>query len=203
MKVYLLAAAFCGLILAATQADAAVEFNLRRAGFGKTITQTAPNPAGGNVSLTLTASAAGAKKDPYVVQTGFGTGIYTPKGDNSLLTALAVDGLGPNETLHLTFNKSFKIETICFNWVDKKDSIIIRDGNGTILFNDKLKSPLLTLNVPFSTSYSFTAPDSKSEWLVTAVKGQVIPEPSTALIWSALGVGALVWRRRKTALQKS
>ena len=202
MRVLLTAAAACGLLIGASQAHAAVAFNLRDQKIVKGVSSIKESSFGTkNVDLKLEGFDKKGKK-VAVTQTGLGTGV-TSKGEGFKLFGLTfdVDPVDNGETLRLTFSKDFRLDSLCFSFVNgKHDKISITDGKGnSILSNSKLTSGFLDLTgkTQFSSVYNLTASGGNSDWFVTAVKGEVIPEPSTMLIWSALGVGALVWRRRK------
>ena len=202
MRVLLTAAAACGLLIGASQAQAAVAFNLRDQTIIKGVSSINESSFGtADVELKLEGFDKKGNK-VSVTQTGLGTGV-TSKGEGFKIGKVTfdVDPVDDGETLRLTFSKDFRLDSLCFSFVNKNfDKISITDGSGNkILNNQKLTSAFLDLTgkTQFSSVYNLTASGGKSDWFVTAVKGEVIPEPSTMLIWSALGVGALVWRRRK------
>jgi hypothetical protein len=177
----------------------------------------------GNLRVTVTGELLGGtaaeNADAHAILSDWGLGVarqYDPPAveDRDPYTwRTHVDGTGAKpEVLRLEFNDQVQLTKVLFTWVgafEKFDLAI--DGTdidiAAVFGTDeiyKLAPPghaaglvLFPDTLPFGTVFEFIARNPADAWNIENV--EVIPEPSTLLIWAGLGIGGvgLAWRRRR------
>ncbi|WP_279327059.1 PEP-CTERM sorting domain-containing protein [Crocosphaera subtropica] len=100
-----------------------------------------------------------------------------------------IDGVGPDETLVLTFNQVVNLVSVTFSRVgDNDDFKLFVDGNQFIAadipggnFLDLDISNFIFNPSPTGTKFGFTVIDKKDDYLVKYVEVNAVPEPLTIL----------------------
>jgi hypothetical protein len=159
--------------------------------------------------------------DAYITPLGLGVARTPPDRVMTMVSAIPpvfintfdVDGRGGiSEVIRLEFSTSIKLIDAFFTNVGPLDSFgLAIDGVniGTFSFSDPLFKPAGSAlgiirfpdALPLGTTIDFIAADAKSAWNLRDVN--VVPEPTTLAVWSALGlcVGAFRrWRPRKRTM---
>ena len=158
-------------------------------GSGRTVT----------VSATWYSANLGASGDGDIWQTSSGFGVFHTynNGDDP-----NIDGLGPDETLWLTFNQQVTLTDIAFNFAHSTDQFDFFVGDTLVLSNQETQpGPWRSLGTDgyTGTVFGIRANDHTDDFYVAAIQYNPVPEPGTLILVGSglLGIVGLGRRKRR------